>query len=104
MALSIFKSASEAPWDRFSHRMDRALDAASVEFKSKHRRHLRLGSPVRLGGATSDIIRVPIEVHGGRHEYAIAYLEVKDLKDGSVDSRRLETIAMEAASAAQPYI
>ena len=102
MALSIFKSRSEEPWDRFSHRMNRALETASAAFRQRHRRELRLGSPVKVSGTDADIIRAPIEVCGGTREYAIAYLEAKGL-DGKLDDRRLEAIARAAAEAAEPY-
>lgn len=102
MALSFFKSPNEEPWDRFSHRMNRALEAASVELKQKHQRRLQLGSPVKMPGDTADLIRVPIEVRGGAPEYAIAYLEIDEL-GGRADQRKLETIAMDAVQAALPY-
>ena len=104
MALTIFKSKQEEPWDRFSHRMDRALDSASSAFKRRQNRYLRLGSPVKLPGGDSDIIRVPIEVRGGLHEYAIAYLEAPDGQLGKADARRMDVIAREAAQAAEPYL
>ena len=62
MALSFFKSPNEEPWDRFSHRMNRALEAASVELKHKHQRRLQLGSPVKMPGDTADLIRVHQQV------------------------------------------
>ena len=104
MALSIFKSPTETPWDRFSHRMDRALDSASSAFKARHQRHLRLGSPVKMPGGDDDIIRVPIEVRGGPYEYAIAYLEAHSSDLEKSDSRRMDAIAREAAQAAEPYL
>jgi hypothetical protein len=104
MALAFFKSPQEEPWDRFSHRMDRALDAASSTFKARHNRHLRLGSPVKLPGGESDVIRVPIEVRGGPYEYAIAYLETRGGELGKADGRRMDAIAREAAQAAAPYL
>jgi hypothetical protein len=102
MALSFFKSPNEEPWDRFSHRMNRALEAASVELKQKHQRRLQLGSAVKMPGDTADVIRVPIEVRGGAHQYAIGYLDIDELR-GRTDQRRLEAIAMDAAQAALPY-
>ena len=104
MALSFFKSPQEQSWDLFSHRMDRALGAASSTFRTRHGRHLALGSPVKLPGAEGDVIRMPIEVRGGPYEYAVAYVEARasDLKKG--DARRLESIAREAAQAAEPYL
>jgi hypothetical protein len=102
MALSIFKSPNEEPWDRFSHRMNRALDSASVELKNRHQRRLQLGSPVKMPGEAADVIRVPIEMRGGTREYAVAYLDINDLR-GNPDQRRLETIAREAVQAALPY-
>jgi hypothetical protein len=104
MALAFFKSRQEEPWDRFSHRMDRALDSASSAFKTRHNRHLRLGSPVKLPGGDADIIRVPIEVRGGLHEYAIAYLETRGNELEKADTRRMDAIAREAAQAAEPYL
>lgn len=103
MALSIFKSPQEEPWDRFSHRMNRTLDAASVELKGRHQRRLQLGSPVKMPADPVDLIRVPIEVRGGAREYAIAYLDISELR-GTPDQRRLEAIAMDAAQAALPYV
>ncbi len=102
MALSIFKSPTEEPWDRFCQQMDRALRSASADFSRRHERSLRLGSPVKVPAGEEDAIRVPIEVRGGRREYAVAYLEAKRL-DGKLDRRRLDTIAREAAQAAEPY-
>jgi hypothetical protein len=104
MALAFFKSKQEEPWDRFSHRMDRALDSAASVFRAHHNRDLHLGSPVKLPGAESDIIRAPIEVRGGPYEYAIAYLEVADSDLEKSDARRMDTIAREAAQAAEPYL
>jgi hypothetical protein len=103
MALSIFKSPQEEPWDRFSHRMNRSLDAASVELKGRHKRRLQLGSPVKMPSDPVDLIRVPIEVRGGPREYAIAYLEIGDLRSNP-DQRRLEAIAIDAARTALPYV
>ena len=102
MALSIFKSPDEEPWDRFCRKMDGALQAASADFSRRHERWLRLGSPVKVSDEGGDVIRAPIEVRGGRREYAIAYLHVKE-GDGKVDPRRLEAIAREAAQTAEPY-
>ncbi len=102
MALSIFKSRDEEPWDRFCRRMDRALQSASADFSRRHERWLRLGSPVKVAAEGGDVIRAPIEVRGGRREYAIAYLHVKQ-PDGRVDERRLDAIAREATQAAEPY-
>lgn len=101
MALPFLKSKTEASWERFATGMNRALHAASVELRGKHQRHLQLGSPVRIGGETADIIRAPIEVRGGRHEYAIAYLEATSID--KTDGRRQGAIAREAADAAMPY-
>ena len=101
MALSFFKSPNEEPWDRFSHRMNRALEAASVELKQKHQRRLQLGSAVKMPGDAADVIRVPIEVRGGAHQYAIGYLDIDELR--KPDQRRLEAIAMDAMQAALPY-
>lgn len=101
MALSFFKSPDEEPWDRFSHRMNGALDAASAELKSRHQRRLQLGSAVKMPGEATDVIRVPIEVRGGAHEYAIAYLDVTEAR--AADQRRLEAIAADAVQAALPY-
>ncbi|MGE0538641.1 MAG: hypothetical protein AB7R89_00475 [Dehalococcoidia bacterium] len=102
MALSFFKSPNEEPWDQFSHRMNRALEAASVELKQKHQRRLQLGSPVKMPGDPADVVRVPIEVRGGAHQYAIAYLDI-DALGGRTDQRKLEAIAMDAVQAALPY-
>lgn len=102
MAFSIFKSPNEEPWDRFSHRMRRALDAASVEFRDRHQRHLALGSPVKVAADGGDLIRVPIEVRGGPSQYAIAYLHVTRM-DAKDDNRRMEAVAQEAVRAAEPY-
>ena len=104
MALALFKSRQEAPWDRFSRGMDRALDSASSAFKRRHNRHLRLGSPVKLPGGDDDIIRVPIEVRGGPYEYAIAYVEARGSDLEKADTRRMDAIAREAAQAAEPYL
>lgn len=102
MALSIFKSSTEEPWDRFCHTMGRALDAASAEFRGRHNRRLALGSPVKVGEEGGDITRVPVEVRGGAREYAIAYLHVKSLA-GKSDARRMAAVAQEAVRAAEPY-
>src|SRR5215213_9630929 len=102
MAFSFLKSPTEEPWDRFARRMNRALDSASVELKGKHQRYLRLGSPVKLGDDAGDIVRAPIEVRGGNHEYAIAYLQIADVAHRPTQ-RRLEAIAFDAAQAAMPY-
>jgi len=102
MALSIFKSRDEEPWDRFCQRMDRALQAASADYRRRHQRSLMLGSPVKVAGEGGDLIRAPIEVRGGRREYAFAYLQAK-LADGKLDQRRLDAIARDAARAAEPY-
>lgn len=103
MAFAFLKSPNETPWDRFSHRMSDALTAASVELRTKHKRRLALGSPVKLGTDQGDLVRVPIIVSGGAREYAIAYLTVANLSERP-DHRRLERIAMEAVVAALPYV
>ena len=102
MALSIFKSPDEEPWDRFCNRMERALAAASGEFRRRHDRQIALGSPVKLAEAGEDVIRAPIEVRGGPREYSVAYLHVKNV-EGRLDERRLASIAQEAVRAAEPY-
>lgn len=102
MAFAFLKSPNETPWDRFSHRMDGALHAASTELRTRYQRRLQLGSPVKLGTEQGDVVRVPIEVHGGPRAFAIAYLTVSDVSERP-DQRRLERIAMDAAAAALPY-
>jgi hypothetical protein len=102
MALSIFKSPVEEPWDRFSTKVNRALESASLELRARYQRHLRLGSPVKISEDQGDMIRVPIEVRGGTRQYAVAYLEVHNLR-GQPDERRIEAIARDAALAALPY-
>ena len=104
MALSIFKSKQEEPWDRFHQRMGRALESASGGFRRQRGRYLYLGSPVKLGTAEGDIIRAPIEVRGGTDEYAIAYVHARAAELGKADARRMETIAREAAQAAEPHL
>jgi hypothetical protein len=102
VALSIFKAKAEEPWDRFSHAMNRALDAASVELRNRHGRQLRLGSPVLMSDATGDLIRAPVELRGGQREFSVLYLEIRD--PGKTDGRRMEAIARQAVEAAQPYV
>lgn len=102
MALSLFKSPTEEPWDRFSNRMNRALRAAAGDFSRRHNRSIGLGSPVRVAEPDGDVIRAPIEVRGGPREYAVAYLHVKDL-GGKPDPRRIDAIARAAVQAAEPY-
>lgn len=102
MALSLFKSANETPWDRFSHAMDHALTGASGEFRRQHHRRLALGSPVRIAEAGGDVVRLPIEVRGGVREYAIAYLHVVDVRE-KPNSARLQEIARDAVQAAEPF-
>jgi hypothetical protein len=104
MALSFFKSATEAPWDQFSRAMGQALAAASEEFSRQHDRQIALGSPVKIAEPGADIIRVPIEVRGGTPQYAIAYLHAKDTDiRGRLDHERIRRIAGEAVAAAAPY-
>jgi outer membrane lipopolysaccharide assembly protein LptE/RlpB len=102
VALSFFKAKAEEPWDRFSRTMNRALDAASVEIRNRHGRRLRLGSPVLMSDTAGDLIRTPVELRGGQHEFSVLYLEIRDL--ANQDSRRIDAIARQAVEAAQPYV
>ena len=102
MALSIFKSPDEEPWDRFSHQMNRALASASGDFQRRYNRTVRLGSPVKVAEAGGDVIRVPVEVRGGAREYSVAYLHVKEIPK-RLDGSRIQAIARDAVKAAEPF-
>jgi hypothetical protein len=102
MALSIFKSTDEVPWDRFSNRLARILRSESGGFTRRHHRTVALGSPVKITEAGSDLIRIPLEVRGGPREYAIAYLHVRHM-DNKLDERRLQSIVEEAIRAADAH-
>ena len=102
MALSLFKSPQEEPWERFSRAMDRALKSASADFSRRFNRTVRLGSPVKLAEAGADVIRVPVEVRGGPRQYAVAHIHIKDI-DKKPDGGRIQALAREAVRAAEPY-
>lgn len=102
VAHALFKSISETPWDVFSQAMSKALASAGADFARRHDRTLGLGSPVKLSEAGGDIIRLPIEVRGGRREYAIAYLHIKGV-ERKPDAARVRALAEEAVRIAEPY-
>jgi hypothetical protein len=102
MALSLFKSPTEEPWERFSQAIARALADASGDFERRYDRRIALGSPVKISEAGGDMIRVPIEVRGGTPEYAVAYLHAKGI-NGWLNHDRIRRIAEEAVAAAAPY-
>jgi hypothetical protein len=101
VAPSFFKSVQEEPWDKFSHRLDRAIQSASGEFRRVHNRRVALGSPVRVTEGGADLIRLPVEVRGGTPEYAVAYINIQDVN--RVDERRVQEVANEAVRQAAAH-
>ena len=103
MAGNPFKSATETPWDSFTKEMNRTLRSVSHDLLLRHNRRIALGSPVKLAEADGDVVRMPVEVRGGPREYSVAFLHVQDVGK-KPDARRMQAIAREIVSIAEPYI
>ena len=102
--MSRIKSIDEAPWDAFNRTMGAALKRASGGLRRRTGRSLVVGSPVRVASAGGDIVRFPIELHGGEREYAVATVLVTAHLKQHYDEHRLDQIAREATTSAEAHI
>jgi hypothetical protein len=92
-----FVGGYDEQWWKLRNRFDRSLRSASKRLDPDGVRGLSLGSPVLVGSAGGDVIRVPVILRGGPRELPVAYVVIHELRidGGRIDSlvERLQTQA-----------
>jgi hypothetical protein len=88
-------------WWKLRDKIDGSLRSASRTLDTDGHYSLRLGSPVLIGRADIDVMRVPIILAGGARERPVAYLVIEDTK---VDGGRIKRLSSDSERLARAAI